>query len=136
MFVLKHVESEAIRFSSSPQKKPHIFFLANFISTESYKWIHVAHMDPCIYMPTFSPRYWQLREDWKQQASHRDEHGVYHTVHARCMMNDLSMPLQHFLASEVLGAKVTHEPLAVTFRRRRNRRGRRRQVNTRVRRNT
>ena len=22
----------------------------------------------------FFPRYWQLREDWKQQASHREEH--------------------------------------------------------------
>ena len=44
---------------------------------------------------------------------------------ARLTMNGLSMSLQRFLASEALGAKVAHGPLAVSLGRR-NRRGRRR----------
>ena len=49
---------------------------------------------------------------------------------ARLAMNGLSVPLQRFLTSERLGAKVADGPLAVAFGRR-NRRGRRRrrQVN-------
>ena len=93
-------------------------------------------MDPCrTYGSMYLHAYWQLREDWKQQASHQDEHGVYHTVHAKLTMNGLLMPLQRFLASEALGAKVAGGPLAVALGRR-SRRGRRqrRQVNTRVRR--
>ena len=50
---------------------------------------------------------------------------------ARLAMNGLSVPLQRFLASEALGAKVADGPLAVALGRRR--RGRWRQVNTRVR---
>ena len=45
---------------------------------------------------------------------------------ARLMMNGLTMPLQPFLASERLGAKVAHGPLAVALGRR-NRRGWQRQ---------
>ena len=46
---------------------------------------------------------------------------------ARLRMNGLSVPLQLFLASEALGAKVADGPLVVALGRRRNRRGQRRQ---------
>ena len=46
---------------------------------------------------------------------------------ARLTINGLSVPLQRFLASEALGAKVADGPLVVALGRRRNRRGRRRQ---------
>ena len=55
---------------------------------------------------------------------------------ARLAMNGLSVPLQRFLASEALAAKVADGPLAVALGRRNRRGRRRRQVNTRVRRNT
>ena len=41
---------------------------------------------------------------------------------ARLTMNGLSMPLQHFLASERLGAKVAHGDLSVLLGRTRRRR--------------
>ena len=50
---------------------------------------------------------------------------------ARLTMNGLTMPLQRFLASERLGAKVGHRPLAVALRCR-GRRRRQQRVNSRI----